>query len=155
MKATIAIAAAGLMSFGMIGTASAFHLSPSGPFTADGSTSATKGGLTLPCKAHFEGTIDDQGVGHVTGGSFKDVKGGQGCTLVTLQNLPWEVDATGLKTVVLKGVQFNTPIGACGPGDMDGKVRAGKLTITAAPLPPNCSVSANTATTPTISIVKH
>jgi hypothetical protein len=156
MKAAIAITAAGFMSFGLVSTASAWHLAPeSSSFTADGKTSATKGGVTLPCKAHFEGTIDANGVGHVTGGSFKDVPGGQGCALVQLSNLPWPVTATGKRTVVLSNVQFTTPIGSCGPGDMDGKVRNSKLVITAAPLPPNCTVSANVTTTPSVSIVRH
>src|SRR5947199_7248240 len=59
MKLTIVLAAASLTAFSIAATpAAAWKLSPSGDFTADGTTSATKNGVTLPCKAHFTGTVN-------------------------------------------------------------------------------------------------
>ncbi|MBV8800499.1 MAG: hypothetical protein JOY77_10095 [Alphaproteobacteria bacterium] len=155
MKTTIVIAA-GLVSLGIVGAtpAAAFHLSPPGDFSADGTTSATKNGITLPCKAHFDGTVNADGVGAVTGGQFTD-NGAQGCTLVSLQNLPWEVDATGKKNVLIKNVTFSTPIGSCGPGDVVGKIKNGHLTLVNVSLPPDCQVSADVITTPTVKIKRN
>ena len=153
MKTTIALAAA-LLSLGIAGTtpATAFHLSPAGPFTADGDTSATKNGITLPCKAHFTGTVASNGIAHITGGSFTD-NGAQGCTLVTLNGLPWKVKAVKKAKVKIFNVAFSTPIGDCGPGTMPALLKQGALSFTAVPLQPNCSISGNVTTSPTISIV--
>jgi hypothetical protein len=156
MIKSIALTAAGVLSLGIaaVTPAAAFHLTPEGTsFKATGKTSATKGGLTLPCKAHFQGHTDDNGVGFVDSGSFTD-DGAIGCTAVTLQNLPWETDATGKKTVVIHNVAFSTPIGDCGPGDITGKLKNGAIVFTAVPLPPDCTVSGKLKTNPQLSIVK-
>jgi len=72
MKSAIAIAAAALVSFGIAAPASAYHLTPeNSSFTGNGKTSATKSGVTLPCKAKLEGTIDGSGVGSVSGAYLK------------------------------------------------------------------------------------
>src|SRR5436305_941022 len=143
MKTTIAIAAAAIMcgATAVATPAAAFHLSPTGDFTADGHTSAKKSGVSLPCIAHFTGTIDSAGVGHVTGGSFTD-NGSIGCTAVTLQNLPWDTTAIDKKDVKLAGVTFNSPLGQCGPTDIVATVRRGTLKFAAVPMKGGCRVSA-------------
>lgn len=155
MRTLIAMTA-GLISMGIAGItpAAAFHLSPSGDFVGTGKTSATKSGLTLPCKAKFTGHVDDSGVGFVDGGTFKDVQGGFGCAGVQLSNLPWEVDAITRNHVQIKGVAFSTPIGDCGPGDVEGTIKNGILKMIAVHLDPDCTVSAHVLTNPIVSIVK-
>lgn len=152
MKTAIAIITAGAMSLGIVAPAAAFHLNPENTtFTGKGKTSATKNGISLPCKANFKGHVDQNGVGFVDSGSFK---GQIGCSSVTLANLPWEADATGKKTVILRNVQFSTPIGDCGPGDLETKLVKGVIKFTADPLPGGCTVSGKITTSPTVSIVK-
>ena len=156
MKQTIAIAAAGLLSFGIAGItpAAAYHFSPeNSAFTGKGKTSATKTGLTLPCKASFTGNVDANGVGSITGGKFRE-DGSVGCVSVKLKNLPWAANATGRRTAVIKNVAFSSPIGDCGPGDITTTLRNGVVKFTAVPLPPDCTVSGRVVTTPTLSIVK-
>jgi len=156
MNKAIALAAASLIASAIAGItpAAAFHFTPTGTsFKATGNTSATKLGQTLPCKAHFNGHTDDAGVAFVDSGSFTD-NGAFGCTAVTLQNLPWETDATGKSTVVIHNVQFSTPIGNCGPGDIEAKLRRGALVFNAVPLPPDCMVSGKLKTKPVLKIVR-
>ncbi len=122
MKKAIAILAAGLMSFGIANTASAkktYHLIPeSSSFTGSGTTSATKNGITLKCKAKFQGSVNAQGVGSITGGSFS---GALGCSAVSLSGLPWAATAVNATKVVISGATFTSLIGNCGPRRRDGQ----------------------------------
>jgi hypothetical protein len=154
MKPAIAITAAGLLSLGILGTtpAAAYHLSPAGNFTGDGNTSATKNGISLPCKAHFTGKVNSRGVGYVTGGSFKE-NGKIGCVSVRLQNLPWKALAKSATKVKIYNVTFSSPIGNCGPGDLPVHSSGGVITFKAVPLPGGCTVSGKITTTPTVNIV--
>jgi len=153
MKPAIAIVAASLTSFGIAATpAAAYHLSPAGNFTGDGTTSATKNGISLPCKAHFTGTVSKSGVGHVTGGSFKD-NGGVGCGQVGLQNLPWKAAARTAYKAIIYNVKFTSPIGDCGPGNLPIHSANGVITFKAVPLPGGCTVSGKITTNPKVSIV--
>jgi hypothetical protein len=155
MKTGIAITTAAAMSLvsAVLTPAAAFHLSPPGDFTGNGPTSATKGGISLPCTAHFTGTVDSDGVGQVTGGSFTD-RGAIGCTAVTLQNLPWTAKAVSATKVELLKVTFNSPLGKCGPGNITAALKKGVLKFTAVPLKGGCSVTAKIKTSPKLSIVK-
>lgn len=155
MKAITAIATAGVMCLAaaVATPAAAFHLHPTGDFTADGTTSATKSGISLPCNAHFTGTVDSQGVGQVTGGSFTD-NGGIGCTAVALKNLPWETKAISAIKVKLFGVTFSSPIGDCGPSNIVAKLKRGRLRFSAAQMKGDCSVSAKVKTKPKLKIVQ-
>jgi hypothetical protein len=157
MKTAIALAAAGLMSCGFAATpAAAWHLAPAGNFTGDGNTSATKNGITLPCKAHFTGTINRKGIGHVTGGSFKTTTGPAGaCEQVQLVNLPWKSIARTGTTGKIYNVQFNAPLGLdCGPGTLVVHVKNGIISFTDQPLPPGCTVTGKITTSPAIRIVQ-
>ena len=154
MKPAILLGAAGLISLGIVGTtpAAAYHLSPAGNFTGDGTTSATKNGVSLPCKAHFTGKVTNAGVGYITGGSFTD-NGGVGCTSVKLINLPWKAVAKTARKVIIKNVQFNSPIGDCGPGNLPVKAVNGVVSFTDVPLAGGCTVSGSITTSPKVSIV--
>lgn len=153
MKTAIAIAAA-VMSFAVIGTtpAAAYHLIPeSTSFTGTGTTSATKNGVTLKCKASFEGNVDSHGIGHVTAGSFT---GQLGCTSVGLGGLPWKSVAKSAIKVNILNVSFTSPIGNCGPGTLPTTIKdGGIIQFTNKPLAGGCTVSGKITTTPAISIV--
>lgn len=151
MKTAIAIAAAGLMSFGIVNTAAAYHLSPeSTKFTGTGTTSATVNGVTLSCNASFNGKTTATGVGKITGGSFS---GALGCSSVTLSNLPWKAKAVSATAVKIKNVTFQSPIGNCGPGTLKTTLKNGVVSFTNQPLPGGCTVTGNITTSPTLSIV--
>jgi hypothetical protein len=155
MKTAIAIVAAGLMSFGMAGSASAakFHLSPEGStFTGTGTTSATKNGVTLQCKAKFQGHVDDTGVGFVDSGTFS---GQVGCSTVGLSNLPWQSNALNAKKANIQNVTFTSPIGNCGPGTIVVAIKAGKIKFTNAPLAGGCTVTGSIKTSPALAIVAN
>ena len=153
MKKAIAITAAGLMSLGIVGTtpALAYHLIPeSATFDGTGKTSATKSGVTLPCTADLQGSVDSKGRGSVTGGSFS---GQVGCSSVGLLGTPWKALAKTATTAVISNVEFSSPIGNCGPGNLKVKVKNGKITFKNAPLPGGCTISGTIKTSPTLSIV--
>ncbi|HWY16153.1 MAG TPA: hypothetical protein VNX86_13530 [Rhizomicrobium sp.] len=152
MKKAIAIVAAGLMSFGAVDTAFAgYALRPlNTKFTGTGTTSATKNGVTLKCNAKFEGSVNGQGVGEITGGSFT---GELGCTSVGLQNLPWKSTATSMSKVQISGAEFTSPIGNCGPGNLSVTLRSGVVSFSNLPLKGGCTVSGNLKTSPTLKIV--
>lgn len=152
MKTAIAIAAAGLMSFGVIDTASAaFELNPeSTSFTGTGTTSATKNGITLMCNATFKGKVNSAGVGKVTGGSFS---GQVGCSSVGLSNLPWKSVAINATQVKIHNVTFTSPIGNCGPGNLTVGLSGGVISFNNQALPGGCTVSGSITTTPSLSIV--
>ncbi|HEY1961592.1 MAG TPA: hypothetical protein VGG69_04165 [Rhizomicrobium sp.] len=157
MKTAIAIATAGLVSLGLAATpAAAFKLSPAGNFTADGNTSASKNGITLPCHAHFTGTISNKGVGHITSGTFTTSSGPQGaCEAIVLNNLPWKTVARTATTGKIYNVQFAGPAGLnCGPGNLVVHVKSGIVSFTTQPLPPGCTVTGKLTTNPTVSIVE-
>jgi hypothetical protein len=156
MKPAILLAAAGLISLGIVGTtpAAAWHLSPPGKFTGDGKTSATKNGISLPCIAHFTGLVNKRGIGYVTGGSFKD-DGKIGCATVSLQGLPWKAVATTCCKVVIHNVTFHSTIGDCGPGNLPVHASGGVISFKAVPLPGGCTVTGKITTSPTVSIVAN
>jgi hypothetical protein len=152
MKASIALAA-GLLSLGLVGTtpAAAYHLIPeSTNFTGTGNTSATKNGITLACKAKFTGSIDDKGVGAVTGGTFT---GDLGCTSVGLSGLPWKATAKKATKGVISGVTFTSPIGNCGPSNLPVKLKNGTISFTNAAVSGGCTISGKIKTNPKVSIV--
>jgi hypothetical protein len=153
MKKTIAILAAAALTFGAAGSAFAkgYRLSPEGmSFTGTGTTSATKNGITLKCKATFQGHVDDTGVGFVDSGSFK---GQVGCTAVGLGGLPWTSTAKNAKKVDIANVSFTSPIGNCGPGDLLVTVTDGTIKFKNLPLAGDCVVSGTIKTSPALAIV--
>ena len=154
MKTATALSAAGLFSFMIAGItpAAAFHLTPENSnFTGKGWTSATKNGVSLKCKAKFKGNVDSSGIGHVTSGTFS---GQVGCSTVTLSNLPWKGTAVAKATTELDDVTFSSPIGDCGPGNIDVKLIDGVIKFTAVPLTGGCTVSGKITTTPTLAIAR-
>jgi len=153
MKNAIATTAASLMSLMIVGTtpAAAYHLIPvSTDFTGSGTTSATKNGITLKCKAKFQGHTDSNGVGFITGGSFS---GQLGCTSVGLGGLPWKSLAKSATKVIINNVSFTSPIGNCGPGNVPVKLVDGIIKFSNVALAGNCTISGKITTSPTLSIV--
>jgi hypothetical protein len=151
MKTAAIAITAGLMSFGIVGPAAAYHLSPeNSSFTGSGSTSATKNGVTLKCKAKFKGHVDANGIGFVDSGSFT---GQVGCTSVGLANLPWQSTAKSATKVAIANVAFTSPIGNCGPGTVNTKLVDGVISFKNVALAGGCTVSGKITTNPTLSIV--
>jgi hypothetical protein len=156
MKMAIAIATAGLISVGIAGApAGAYTLGPAGKFTADGTTSATKGALTLPCNAHLTGIVNRRGVGYVTGATFTD-NGAVGCAAVSLSGLWWKAVARTSRRIRVLNAGFNGPGGlTCGPGALPLILKDGVITFTAVPLQStggDCTVTGNLTTSPTLTI---
>ena len=153
MKSALPFAAAALLSFGGAAQAAGFHLEPfNQAFTGTGQTSATKNGITLPCTAKFKGNVDANGVGHVTSGTFT---GQIGCESVTLGNLPWTATATAAKKAKILNVKFNSPIGACGPGNLPVRLVNGTISFTNVPLAGGCTVTGKIKTKPKVLIVPN
>ncbi|MBV8975806.1 MAG: hypothetical protein JO261_11815 [Alphaproteobacteria bacterium] len=149
MKAAIAIAAS-VMLLGSV-PAAAYHLIPeSSDFTGTGKTSATKNGVSLPCKAKFTGHTDANGNGFVDSGTFS---GQVGCSTVGLANLPWKGVVKSATKLVIQNVQFTSPIGDCGPGNLPVKLSNGVISFKNQPLPGGCVVSGKITTSPALSIV--
>ena len=158
MKPVIAIAAAGLMSAAVAATpAAAYHLSPSGNFTAEGTTTATAaaGGITLPCNAQFTGSVNSKGIGSITGGTFTTSTGLPGaCEQITLTGLPWKSVAKSAKKVVIQNAAFTGPLGiSCGPSNVPVTLRHGVIKFTAVPMAGGCSIDGNLTVAPKLKIV--
>jgi len=150
MKTVIAIASAAVLTFATVAPAAAYHLEPkSTSFTGTGNTSATKNGITLPCKAKFQGHVDSNGIGFVDSGSFT---GQVGCTSVGLGGLPWKSVAKSATKVIITNVSFTSPIGNCGPGNLPVKIIDGKIRFKDVPLAGGCTVTGVIATSPALSI---
>ena len=154
MKPIIALAAIGLVSFGLADSASAakagFKFSPANTkFSGAGPTSATLNGVTLACTGTLTGATNKAGVGKVTGGSFT---GALGCTSVTFAGTPWKMVAASATTATITGVDFNTPIGDCGPANLTVTLTGGTFSYNGAF--DQCSnISLTLKTTPTVTIV--
>jgi hypothetical protein len=158
MKAAIVLAAAAFAGIGIAATpAAAFHLAPSGDFTADGTTSATVNGgaLTLPCIAHFTGTVDDTGLGHVTGATFEDNGGPPtACGQIVLSGLPWKTIAKTATKVKILNAGFTGPLGiSCGPSTIPVILKRGVIHFSAVPMAGGCTVSGHLKTSPKVRIV--
>jgi hypothetical protein len=155
MKIAVAFTAIGLAISALAGSvdAAGYKLSPaSTKFTGTGPTSATtSGGVKLACTAKFAGSTTAAGVGKITSGSFT---GPLGCTSVTLGNLPWKAQALTAKTGEILNVEFDTPIGNCGPGTLPASINGtGVISFNSTNLKGCSSVSGTIATTPHVTIV--
>jgi hypothetical protein len=153
MKSLIAIAAIGVMSFGLASGASAatkYIFSPaSTKFVGTGPTSATLNSVTLACTGSLKGASTAAGAGKVTGGSFT---GELGCSSVTFTGTPWKMAATTATTATITGVHFTTPIGSCGPANLVVTLTGGVFSYNGAF--DQCSNIKLTLTTkPTLSII--
>ena len=152
MKSIIALAAVGLMSFGLANGANAagFKFSPaSTKFVGKGPTSATLNGVTLACTGTLKGSTNAQGVGKVTGGSFT---GAFVCSSVTFTGVPWKMTATTATTATIVGVDFTTPLGSCGPANLVVNLSGGVFTYNG-PFDQCSNIQLSLKTTPTLSIV--
>jgi hypothetical protein len=155
MKIAIVVATAGLASLSLVGAAGAagYKLSPpSTKFTGTGPTSATTtSGVSLSCTAKFAGSTNKAGVGKISSGSFT---GELGCSAVTLGNLPWKAEALTATTGEILNVEFDSPIGNCGPGTVPATISgAGVISFNTSALKGCSSVSGTIQTTPKVTIV--
>ena len=152
MKSIIALAAVGLMAFGLADTANAagFKLSPPNTkFTGAGPTSATLNGVNLNCTGMLTGQTNKAGVGKITGGSFT---GALGCSSVTFTGTPWTGVAVSATTGTITGVHFTTPLGSCGPANLTVTLTGGVFSYNG-PFDQCSNISLSLKTTPTVSIV--
>ena len=130
-----------------------FRLNPvSTNFTASGSMTLKKGGVTLNCTANFTGGTDAAGAGKVTGASFS---GGSICNGLTATGLPWAIVPSSTTQVSVQNVAVNTLLGACGPSSLPAAFNNtnGSLTFNNAALTGGCSVSGTLTTAPRITVV--
>ena len=152
MKVFTVLTAVGLVSLSLANGANAagFKFSPaSTKFSATGPTSATLGGVTLPCTGTLKGTTNKAGVGKVTGGSFN---GQIGCSSVTFAGVPWKMTATTATTATIVGVDFSTPLGSCGPANLVVQLTGGVFSYNG-PFDQCSNITLSLKTTPTLSIV--
>lgn len=150
MKNAIAIASAAILTFATIAPAAAYHLEPkSTSFTGTGNTQATKNGITLKCKATFQGHVDAAGIGWVDSGTFK---GQVGCTSVGLGGLPWKSPAKSATKVNILNVSFTSPIGNCGPNTVPVKIIDGKIRFKNVAMAGACTITGVITTNPALSI---
>ena len=153
MKTITALGLSALLTVGIASQAAAFSFSPKNTsFTASGSTSLTKGTLTVPCTAHFTGHTSSTGVGSVLTASFS---GSSLCTAIKATDLPWPAKATSATTAVVSHVAVTASIfGTCGPSNVPTTVsKTGVITFSNVTLTPNCKVKGSVTTTPPVTIV--
>ncbi|MDR3507315.1 MAG: activator of alkane oxidation [Caulobacteraceae bacterium] len=152
MKILATLGATALLALGLTTQASAVSLSPtSTTFSATGSTSLTKLGITIGCTASFTGNIDGAGVGHIATASFSP--GSALCSGIGTTGLPWTATAltstgSGAGTGSIAGVAVTTALGNCGPSTLPVTMNTtGVLSFSGASLSGGCTVTGSIQTT--------
>lgn len=138
-------------------SASAASFSPAnGTFTGTGTTSLTKGSLTIPCTANFTGHTTG-GVGVIDTATFS---GGGGLCALIHKTGTWNATATsasgaGAGTASITGVAVTASLfGTCGPSTVNVTVSAtGLITFNNQTLSPNCAINGSVQTSPALTIV--
>jgi len=154
MKTFCILAIATLAASGLCDSANAYSLSPkSTKFTGSGSTTLTKGSLTLTCTAKFVGDTDSKGVGHITAASFT---GNVLCGGVKATGLPWTGKATTASGGTILDVEVSASVfGTCGPTTIPVTLgKTGVISFANVTLKPNCAIKGSVATKPVVTIVK-
>ena len=119
-------------------------------FSASGSTTLVKSGITVGCTATFVGKTNADGSGaQVTSASFT---GGTLCSSISAVGLPWTITAPSTSSATLSGVQVNTPLGGCGPSTVNAgwSNSSSTLTLSNAQLSGGCTVTGTLSTTPAL-----
>jgi hypothetical protein len=102
MKPAIALAALGLVLFGLADAADADVFSPaSTKFNLTGPVIIMKSGVKLGCQETVGAQTNATGALSITSMSFS---GGQGCSSVKANGLPWAVNATGISSLTISKV---------------------------------------------------
>jgi hypothetical protein len=150
----IKLGAIGVLAFASAGTASAYSLSPkNASFTGTGTTTLTKGSLTVPCTAKFKGETDAKGIGHITSATFS---GNILCGGVKATGLPWLGKASSATGGTITDVSVTASVfGACGPTTIPLTLsKTGVLAFNNVTLKPDCAIKGSIATKPMLTIVK-
>jgi hypothetical protein len=151
MKPAIALAALGLVLFGLADAADADVFSPaSTKFNLTGPVIIMKSGVKLGCQETVGAQTNATGALSITSMSFS---GGQGCSSVKANGLPWAVNATGISSLTISKVLLMLPNGACGPGVVPANLGGGVLAFNAANSLAGCSIAGGLRSTPTVRIV--
>jgi hypothetical protein len=156
MKTLITAIVAGLATFGIASSASAFRFTQpvEAPFAITGSFTVTAAAVSLPCTANLAATTVGRGA-TITGASFSGIS----CLALTASGLPWKITIGGPHSIKIHDVSVSALVlGVCGPGDVKAQLNThGKIVIAGAGLPGlvPCSVSATLDTNPNLIIGGH
>lgn len=139
---------------------------PSTSFTGIGATNMIKGLGPFPCAAKFTGHTDAAPPPGGTSYAWIDSAAFTGsvfCTSVTAASLPWRARVTSgpatagtPATAVIEQVKFNSPVGPCGPADLNVTIDvAGNIAFHQTLNPGACEVWTTTpiATTPAVGVI--
>lgn len=122
MNRFIALAVAGVVSFGFASSAWAFKFSPpSTKFTATGSTSFfyPVHNITIFCTSVFKGKTNDTGKSaRITSAVQSSSVDPLSCAQILATGLPWKVKTTSATTADILLMSNNGPLGVCGPGSV-------------------------------------
>ncbi|CAN7553667.1 activator of alkane oxidation [Caulobacter sp. LjRoot300] len=138
-------------------SASAASFSPAnGNFTGTGTTSLTKGTLTIPCTANFTGHTAG-GIGFIDTATFS---GGGGLCGLIHKTGTWTATAatangTGGGTASITGVAVTASLfGTCGPSTVAISLNdTGLITFNNQTLSPDCAINGSVQTSPQLHIV--
>lgn len=146
-----AFLAAGLISLGCGGAASAFNFVPANTsFTASGTLDLTANGNTNPCGARFKGkTGPKRGRGKITAVSFT---AGNHCDTVHGLGLPWRIKITSANTIDILAMSIGNDLITCGPSKAPVSLSGGVVTFNDTLSPGDCQIMGNLTTRPTIAI---
>lgn len=129
----------------MSGPAFASSFTPTGTFSATGSTSMSAPGFpTLACTASFTGTVNADGTATITGATFT---GGllNACGLVKLAT-PFKIVANSTTSVTIQNLQVTAPV-SCGPQNVSASWTNGSPSHfdipTATVNPGSCTITAH------------
>lgn len=152
MKYLSALAAAGLLSFGLVGSASASHFPvvfspPSTTFTSTGPFAITINGTTLACTGTLKWATNVNGGAKIKAASLS---GPSGCSSVAFFSLPWKAVAISAASATIELVDFTTSLGDC-RSNLGVTVSNSVLSYTGQFS--SCNLQISLTTTPAVSIV--
>jgi hypothetical protein len=151
MKHAIALAASGLILFGVANCAAAEAFSPSNTkFNWTGPVIIMKSTVRLGCQATVGAQTNTTGALSITSVSFS---GGQACASVGASGLPWAVKATSMTSLTISKVLLVLPNGACGSGVIPANLGGGVLAFNASNNLAGCSIAGGLRSAPTVKIL--
>jgi hypothetical protein len=137
----------------------AVTVSPAGPISLNGSTTLTKSGHSIGCKATMAGNVDSAGAISITAASFS---GAPMCSLITPAHLPWTGQVTNTAGLTLDKVAVDVAVpmlgGQCGPTTVNASIvqstpqKETAINISQQQLTGGCEVSGTLTTTPFLTV---
>lgn len=157
MKSFKLIPVGAAMALFLAASASAYAvtISPAGPISLTGSTTLTKGIVSVSCTANFVGSVGSSGAISITSASFG---GGSLCTGISATHLPWTGDVGTTTSLSLNNVAVNTLLGACGPSTIAASItenptlKETTIGLNNQALSGGCTVTGTLTTTPYLTI---